>query len=167
MGRPKKDVATATKDTKESNVKRITLTAEDLELNPEYVAQGYAVGDTVEVEDAEGSSNSDIEDAQVSVPQKPKKGAKSVDVINGETYIRTYSEAVHGEDFNELAQEFISTRVGYTIVDSESIKSLVVHFRSVDEKSGRSFDSQRVFNSKEGAIAFAAQNPGAYIVIKK
>ncbi|MHA1420271.1 MAG: hypothetical protein ACTSPO_15255 [Candidatus Heimdallarchaeaceae archaeon] len=52
---------------------------------------------------------------------KPKiKVSKAVDVIEGDKYIRTFSEKVHGKSFKKFAKSFVSKVKGRKIVPSKS-----------------------------------------------
>lgn len=136
----------------------VVLTAEDLEINPDLATQGYKVGDAVEVEDENDT------DAEAKVAPNAPKAAKAdldeVDVIEGTRYVRSYSEAVHGPDFRDLAEEFCSKRVDAKIVDPATVKSVVVAYRSLDKKTGVSFHTTRRFTDKREALRFAAEQNG-------
>jgi hypothetical protein len=57
-------------------------------------------------------------EAAPATPSKAK--AKAVDVVKDGQYIRTYSAAVHGEKFAELAEEFASKVEGRKVVPSKA-----------------------------------------------
>lgn len=84
----------AVKAAKQPEMVKHIVTAEDLETNPDLVAQGVEIGDEIEIPKTDDGA-------------KPKKSAKTeVGVFHGEELIRTYSAKDHGENFEELAKEF-------------------------------------------------------------
>lgn len=146
-------------------VEKRVITQEDFDADPTIAASGYKVGDEVEVE-VDSTEDELDEAAATNKPEAPKKATKSVDILKGNAeYIRTYSEGVHGEDFMALAKEFIAGHANTTIVDSDSIKKVIVNYKAVDRKSGITFTQTQVFTSKESAILLRNQHAGAYIRI--
>lgn len=146
-------------------VEKRVLTKEDFELDTTLAAQGFKVGDEVEVEVESTEDEVDAAAAE-NKPEEPKKTSTSVDIIKGNVeYVRTYSEGVHGEDFMALAKEFVSGHPNTKIVDSASIKKVIVNYKAVDRKSGITFTQTQVFTSKESAIQLRNQHAGAYIRI--
>lgn len=131
------------------------LTQEDFDKTPNLLAEGFKVGDTVEIEDENPAAP-----APKNAPAAPAKTTDSVDILNGRQYIRTYSEEVHGDEFLDLANG-LAEREGYQVVDSSSIESVAVSYRAVDKKTGVQYATSRVFSEaangedfKDQALAF-------------
>lgn len=57
-------------------------------------------------------------------------GKDSVDIVKNDVeYIRTYSKAVHGEDWKKLAKQFCEKFPKCKLVPSESVKSILVEYK--------------------------------------
>lgn len=163
----KKEIEAAKAEPQAPKLEKKVLTAEDFELDPSLANEGYQIGDTVEVE---VETTEDEADAAVSENAivEPKKGATSVDIVKSDVeYIRTYSEGVHGEDFMDLAKEFVLGHPNTKIVASESIKKLNVHYKALDKKTGVTFTKVEVCSSKENALRIKSTHAGAYIRIAR
>lgn len=158
-----------------ATVKKV-LTQEDLDLQPNLVAEGYKVGDEVEVED-ENAGDPGIAAAADNKIDEPEADATSVDIVKGNQYIRTYSQEVHGDDFHSLAESYIASPANSDIsgeaqiVNSDGIKVVVVNYRQLDKKSGVSTDTARSFSLerngeefKNQAIAFKNEVNGSAVI---
>lgn len=65
--------------------------------------------------DAKAAEKAAKEEAKAA-EKAAKAETKEVRVINDNgQYVRTYSLEAHGKDFAKLAEEFVSTRKGYTV----------------------------------------------------
>lgn len=149
-GAAKPAKAAAPKVEAPKTVKKI-LTQEDLDLNPQLLAEGYKVGDEVEVEDENAGDAGVDAAATTNKVAAPKKNAVSVDIVKGGIeYIRTYSAEVHGEDFQELAEEYIAGHKDTAIADSDKIEIVIVNYRHTDKKTGVSTDTQKSFSGRDG-----------------
>lgn len=169
-GTAKKAAGAAVKAAEPKIIKK-TLTQEDLDLNPQLLADGYKVGDEVEVEDENAGDEGVNAAATANKVTAPKKNAVSVDIIkNGSEYIRTYSAEVHGEDFHDLADEYLEGHPNTEIADSDKINIVIVNYRVTDKKSGVSTDTQKSFSGKDGedfkeqALAFKNEVNGTVTI---
>lgn len=98
------------------------------------------------------------------------KGKGPVDIINGNRYIRTYSEEAHGKDFVKMAENFckkkaITTKEGkkvtaFKMVNSEAVGRVYVSYKHTAKKSGIISQKKDEFpgtvEGKEKALARAA-----------
>lgn len=93
-----------------------------------------------------------------------KKG-EAVDVLKGDTYIRTFSEKKHGKDFEEIAEQFVRGRKDgeYQIVDSSTVPAVKVLYRERNE-DGVYVDRTRVFKDKREAHFFNTEVHGTIVV---
>jgi hypothetical protein len=164
MAKPRTKAKTA-KDKKASTVANVanvanaetvdhTVTQEDLDANPELVEQGIAVGEVIQILAPEDAEDAREAAAAANGLDAPKKGSRSVDVLRGSEYVRTYSSAVHGEGFLELAKELASKDEAYKLVDSEGVKVIVVSYRKTDRKTGVSSDEAKSFSAATHGAAF-------------
>lgn len=143
------------------------LTAEDFDLDETLATQGFKIGDEVEieVETTEDEASKELAD---NAPVAPKKGATSVDIIKSDVeYVRTYSVAIHGEDFMDLAKEYVEGHANTKIVDSASIKRTTVHYKALDKKTGVTYTKIEVAPSKDAALRLKSEHAGAYIRIAR
>ncbi len=108
------------------------------------------------------------------VQEAPKNTKEAVDVVKNDVeYIRTYSPEVHGENFLDLANEFIGkpSHPNCKLVPSSSVKSVVVEHR-VEQKNdagvttGFVTKSER-FEDKDAAIAYKNEVRGVCKISKK
>jgi hypothetical protein len=83
------------KKTQKAQLEEVVLTEEDLKANPELVEAGVKEGDVIELPIQEA-----VEAKEVTVKYRDHKG---------EVAERTFSKEVHGDNFNELAEEFKAT----------------------------------------------------------
>lgn len=150
-----------------------TLTQEDLDLQPELVAEGYKVGDVVQVEDENADDTGVAQAAKVNKVAAPSKTATEVDIIkSGIEYVRTYSEDVHGEDFMELADQYCEGHTDSAKADSDKIKIVIVNYRVTDKKSGVTTDTQKSYSGSMGedfkaqALAFKNEVNGTVTISK-
>jgi hypothetical protein len=106
----------------------------------------------------------------------PKSG--SVDIVRGNSYVRTFSEEVHGEDYFDLAQQFVGKEMyaarEYKIFDSALIPEVLVLYREkedadkpLDQQSPDALfvDKERKFDDKEAALSFNIQKKGAIVFV--
>jgi len=125
--------------------------------------------------------DTNVQEKPVKTPEAPKvEESDSVDVVNGNLYVRTYSRKVHGDDFMVLAKEFCQKKPqgkgAYSLVDSEAIKKVEVRYREKadaelpldKQKSDAPMeDKVRVFDDKEKALSFKVSKFGSTVVISK
>lgn len=118
------------------------------------------------------------------VDNKPKNETAeaeqtSIDVIGGvnkDRYIRTYSVQDQGENFMELANQFVTkpeySKRGYATIHSSKIKSVLVLYREkedanlpIDKQKSDSpmVDKQQSFTDKAEATRFAVVKKGTMI----
>lgn len=66
-------------------------------------------------------------------PAKADKSIKGFDVLKANVYIRTFSPEVHGEDFEQLANDLIGKEAyakrGYRLVPSNQVTEIIVTYR--------------------------------------
>lgn len=63
-----------------------------------------------------------------------KDNVKAIDIISGDTYVQTYSEKVHGSDFEKMANDLVAKKAKkYKAVDSASIKKVTVTFEHINK----------------------------------
>lgn len=107
----------------------------------------------------------------------------AIDIVVGDHYIRQYSQAVHGDNFMDLAREFCTKKpsVGgkgseYKMVPVHEIKEVEVRYREkedaekkLDEQKPDSpmVDKVRKFGDKDEALAFRNSKTGASVVVSK
>lgn len=105
----------------------------------------------------------------------PKSG--SVDVIKGDNgYIRTYSEENHGDNWFDLAREFVTkpaySKRGYRLVDSADVPKVVVLYREKkdadlhpddQDPNAPNVDKEKAFEDKDAAVAFNVEKKGSLI----
>jgi len=96
----------------------------------------------------------------------------SVDIVKGSQpnlkYIRTFSKAVHGAEFQELAKAFVGKHGG-SIVASSTVKAVRVRWEETDKDGGKTIEKAEVFpvssqEAKEDALAMAALKGGQVFV---
>lgn len=102
-------------------------------------------------------------------PATPAKPGDSVDVIakagSDKRYVRTFNAELHGDDFLEVAKEFVAKQGG-EIVPSASIKGLKVRWEEKDEDTGVVTPRYEFFrgtghNVKNEALGLARTNLGS------
>lgn len=138
-------------------------------LEAELVKRGFAEEDIIDLEDIElvaQLEQDDIDTGKVkpvekgAEPVKVKNEGEFVDVVKGTEYVRTYSAALHGEDFADIAKGFCSKESGRTILAPGKIKSLLVKYRIENAKTKAwSFLTKR-FSTREEAVTFFTSLPG-------
>lgn len=118
--------------------------------------------------------------AEMADKKSDEQESVSIDVVNGNLYVRTYSKEVHGDEFMDLAKQFCQKkpqgRGAYSLVPSESIKKVEVRYR---EKADAELpldkqkpdapmeDKVRVFDDKDKALSFRVSKFGSTVVISK
>ena len=110
-------------------------------------------------------------------PEKKKKQVDSLDVVTKlGKYVRTYSRAVHGDNFAELAQQLVSKHPHSEIklIPSDEIEAVEVRYREKEDAElhidkqdpNKPFvDKFRTFTDKEAAITFNIEKKGTIIVL--
>lgn len=110
--------------------------------------------------------------APVEASQPQATPAVSLDIVRldnagARQYVRTYSQAIHGDGFATLAQEFLSkfsNSGNYQAVDSESITNVAVMYR-IQDSTGIYVTKAENFSDKKTALARSHEIEDAYIVI--
>jgi hypothetical protein len=130
------------------------IKADDLEAGPEAPKAS-------EEEEAEEDEET-IESAPQAAPEPTvaAKGGKSVDIIKGGEYVRTYSLEDHGKDFMKLAEEFVTKDERYSIAKPGQVKEVIVSYRVENKKTGVFTPISESFTDRAQAIAFKNQQPG-------
>jgi hypothetical protein len=91
-----------------------TVSAEDLENNPELVEAGVGEGEEVGLPVVEEMIPETEEAAEAEMmPAKPSKTSFDVHASDG-GYVRTYSVELHGEDAEKLAHQYAG-KIGGTV----------------------------------------------------
>lgn len=130
--------------------------------------------------DAPVAAEAEPVDPGAGKPEAPVKG-DSVDIINGAIpnvrYIRTFSQAVHGDDFKALAEAFVAKHGG-RIVASNTVKAVRVRWEEIERDNdgkilndGRLVAKSETFavssqEAKEDALATAATKGGSVFVFE-
>lgn len=106
----------------------------------------------------------------------------SVDILNGDLYVRTFSMEDHGDEWMSLAQEFITKKPKqpkngqYRIVPSSSVGKVVVNWREkadadlhIDKQKPDApiVDKSEVFTDKKKALALKVRKFGATVSVSK
>jgi len=110
------------------------------------------------------------------------KGAESedsVDIVkNKNQYIRTFSLELHGEDYEDLAKEFVEhyPNRGYEVVPSSTVVNLGVNYREKEDfelprdkqdPNKGEVDKFKAFTDKDAALAFAQAKKATVRVMTK
>lgn len=128
-----------------------------------------------------GKAKADLDEEIAGTKESDLKKADSVDVLRGSDmsatvkniYIRTYSGAIHGEDFLDLAHQFQAKHPSCVLVPSDTIVTLSVLYREKEdaEKSLKDqnpdapmVDKRRDFEDKDEALAFNQAKKGTIVV---
>ena len=115
-------------------------------------------------------------------PEEGEDDGESVDVLiarpgsSRRTYVRTYSLEQHGDDYKDLAKQFITkpmySKRGYILVPSGEVLEVEVRYREkqdfelpLDEQKPDSpiVDKVRRFKDKQSALAFNNLKKGSII----
>jgi hypothetical protein len=105
------------------------------------------------------------------------------DIVNNNLYVRTYSRAVHGDDFKALAEQFCTKKPklgAYAMVPSSQITHLEVRYRERTDADlppeqgqpkrtpvGPIVNKTVRFDDKDEALAFGHAKKGSVVVPKK
>jgi hypothetical protein len=139
-----------------------------------------------EVEETEDAAS--VDDADEEEAASPK-GAIDIVIMGkdgnlpGSIYIRQYSKAVHGKDFQALADEFCSKQpkrggklIAYTQVDASKIAKVEVRYRE-KEDAEKHIDKQdpdapmvdkvKAFADKPEAVRFASTKRASTVVVSR
>lgn len=92
----------------------------------------------------------------------------SVDIVHGDSYIRSYNQEDHGDDFMSLATNFAADHE-HEVVPSDQIVKVRVGWREFDKKAnngeGRYVSRSQEFEDKQAALDFSHGKPGSSITV--
>ncbi len=165
-----KPVAELSVDEALSEIARMST---ELDFDKAYTAEDGL--ETLQAAVAEGRKALAIDDsAAAGTTKNDAPEEDSVDIVSGSTpnqkYIRTYCLEVHGEDFLDLANQFVSKHPGMGIVPSSSIKGVKVRWEEKDaEEEGRVTPKSTImkgtgYEVKADALAKANEVGGQVLV---
>lgn len=109
----------------------------------------------------------------------PEPIVDAIDILNGERYVRTFSQAIHGDNFKEIADTFLKNKpqMGvYTAVPSHTVTEVEVRFRErsdadlpIDKKDQNVVMVDRAvpFTDKAAAVAFGNRKSYSSVVVRK
>lgn len=138
-----------------------------------------ALAENLETNEDEVKANGKVEDEDKE--DEDDESDDSVDVLKRDNgFVRTFSKAVHGAKFKELAEEFVNnpnySARGYRIVPSKEVKKVIVRYREKEDfelpldkqkPDAPMVDKERVFTDKEAAISFGNQKKATVVVSRK
>jgi len=143
----------------EEEVSTHIITQEDLDANPELVAQGVNVGDEVELsQDEDVTEEVEEEVAPVKAKSKSKTNGAYAVVTTGSEYIRTY-------DNKEVAESFAAKESGRLVIEDANISSIVVEYTGRNA-NGERVELSKIFTEVDGAdwkqeaLLFARESRG-------
>lgn len=145
-------------------------------LHAEMTKRGFDEADFIDLEIQELRDQLILDDAEkklptTKAPAAPEKGASakkvgasdSLDIVKGDEYIRTFSEEVHGEDFKEIANQFVAKDARRSVC-TFPIRQIHVVYRVQDKRPGENqgawITKTNIFTSKEEAVRFRSQLNG-------
>lgn len=127
---------------KEQLLARIGEMKAELDFDREYTMEDSLEDLRAAVADGEKAlkdESGEGDEPEVHEDKKDLEDADSVDVVSGPTenrkYVRTFTAERHGDDFMEVAKEFVAKHGG-ELVPSSSVKGLKVRWEQKDEETG-------------------------------
>ena len=129
--------------------------------------------------DVEEVETPEVADEETTVDAPATDEVDAFDILKGEQWIRQYSLELHGEDFKQLAEQFIqqSTKgTPYTMVPAHTVTHVEVRFREkedgdkpIDKQKPDSpmVDKQVQFTDKDAAYALKVRKQASTIVVSR